>query len=80
MRKDGYFYYWICSLMQKSPFLWIKKHFPKKALRMEEFQNNFTRPLSIIIFRTKILISGPYSILTGHIKVESVAYQVLGNL
>ena len=34
-------YYWICNLMQKSPFLWSKKDFPKKALRMEEFQNNF---------------------------------------
>ena len=44
---------------------------------MEEFQNNFSRPLFIIIFRTKILFSGPYSILTGHTKVESVAYQVL---
>ena len=28
-------------LMQKSPFLWSKKDFPKKALRIEEFQNNF---------------------------------------
>ena len=44
---------------------------------MQEFQNIFSRPLFIIIFRTKILFSGPYSILTGHTKVESVAYQVL---
>ena len=27
--------------VQKSSFLWSKKGFPKKALRMEEFQNNF---------------------------------------
>ena len=39
---------------------------------MEEFQNNFFRPLFIINFRTKILLSGPYSILTGHTNVESV--------
>ena len=44
------------------------------------FKNNFSRPLFIIIFRTKILFSGPYSILTGHTKVESVAYQVLRKL
>ena len=44
---------------------------------MEEFQKKIARPLFIIIFRTKILFSGPYSILTGHTKVESVAYQVL---
>ena len=44
---------------------------------MEEFQNSFFRPLFFIIFRKKILFSGPYSILTGHTKVESVAYQVL---
>ena len=41
MRKEGHFYYWICNLMQKSPFLWSKKKFPKKALRMEDFQSNF---------------------------------------
>ena len=34
------FYYWICNLMHKSP-LWSKMYCPKKALRMEEFQNNF---------------------------------------
>jgi hypothetical protein len=41
MGKEGHFYYWICNLMQKSPSLWSKKDFPKKALRMEEFQKNF---------------------------------------
>ena len=76
-KKVIFITYWICNLMQKSPFLWSKKYFPKKALRMEEFQNNFFRPLFTIIFRTKILFSGPYSILTRHTKVESVAY-VLG--
>ena len=40
-------------------------------------KNIFSRPLFIINFSPKILISCPYSILTGHTKVESVAYQVL---
>ena len=35
------------------------------------FKNSFSRPLFIIYFNPKILIS------TGHTKVESVAYQVL---
>ena len=44
---------------------------------MEKFQNIFCRPLFIILFRAKILFSGPYFILNGHTKVESVAYLVL---
>ena len=43
----------------------------------QKFQKKFSRPLFIIIFMMKILFSGPYSILTGHTKVEAVAYQVL---
>ena len=39
-----------------------------------DFKKIYSRPLFIIIFRTKILFSGSYFILTGHTKVESVAY------
>ena len=38
------------------------------------FEITFSRPLFVIIFRVKISLSGLYSILTGHTKVESVAY------
>ena len=44
---------------------------------MEEFQNIFSRPLFIIIFRPKILFFVTYSILTGQTKVEFVKYWVL---
>ena len=41
MRKKCHFYYWICTFEHKSTFLWSKKDFLKKALRMEEFQKYF---------------------------------------
>ena len=47
------------------------------ACAWRNFKIFFSRPLFIIIFWTKILFSGPYSILTGHTIVESLAYQVL---
>ena len=33
--------------MQKSPFIWSKKDFQKKALHMEEFQKYFLDHLSL---------------------------------
>ena len=45
MSKEGHFYYWICNLMQKFPFLWSKKDFLKKA-----FHPHFLE--KIIIFRS----------------------------
>ena len=35
MRKEGHFYYWICNLMQKSPFFEVKKIFQKRLLAIQ---------------------------------------------
>ena len=59
------------------PFYEVKKIFRKRLCAWRNFKINFSRLLFIIIFSTKILFSGPYSILTGHTKVESV-HSVLG--
>ena len=49
----------------------VKKIFQKRLCAWRNFKIIFSRPLFIIIFRKKILFSCPYSILIGHIKVES---------
>ena len=59
----------ICHLMQKSPFYELKKIFQKRLCAWRNFKTVFFRPL-FIIFRTKILISGLYSILIGQMIVE----------
>ena len=49
MRKESHFYYWICNLMQKSPFLWSKKDFQKglwvwkkfKIMFLDHFSSSF---------------------------------------
>ena len=58
------------------PFYEVRKNFQKRLCAWRTFKVIFSRPLFINIFWTKILFSGPYSILTGHNKVESVAYWV----
>ena len=68
-------------MQEKKPFYLRPKSsksiYQKTACEWRNFKIIFSTPLFIIIFRTKILFSGPYSILTGHTKVESVVYQVL---
>ena len=36
--SESLFYYWTCTFEHKSTFLWSKKDFLKKALRMVGFQ------------------------------------------
>ena len=58
----------------------VKNIFSKRLCAWRNFKIILSILLFIIIFRAKISISGPYTILTGHIKVESVAYQVLSEI
>ena len=62
------------------PFLIISsdwghaKDFVEAMWHMHSVRDFFSRPLFIIIFRVKILFSGPYSILTGLTKVLNFSF------
>ena len=68
MREDGYFYYWICDF---GHFYEVRKI----VSCMEEFQEDFSRPL--FTFRPKIVFLDTDSILRVQMMYESVKEDVL---
>ena len=57
---------------KNSPFYEVNKIFQKRLCAWRNFKIIFSRPLFIIIFRMKILSSGPYSILRVKMMYDSV--------